>query len=208
MYNINEFCNIITNLRKEHGWTQAVLADKLDISPQSISKWECGVGYPDITFFPVMAELFGVSIDVLFGAKQTTEDKMESNSNYESNNERHYVFEPLGHISVYVGNPCRIEVIDGAQENSTLDIQGDATFLKFISVEKENGSLYLSIKNPNCSDSHWTPYDKEGYTGDNIVRINTGVHDSDVNVTNYLDLALENEPFDGNTYTWVCSPLK
>lgn len=40
------------------------------------------------------------------------------------------------------------------------------------------------------------------------IRINTGVQYSDVSVTNYLDLALENEPFEGNTYVWVCSPLK
>ncbi len=43
MYNVNNFCNIIANLRKERGWTQNMLAEKLDISPQSISKWECGV---------------------------------------------------------------------------------------------------------------------------------------------------------------------
>lgn len=58
MYNINNFCNIIADLRKERGWTQNMLAEKLDISPQSISKWECGVGLPDVTMFPVIAEAY------------------------------------------------------------------------------------------------------------------------------------------------------
>ncbi len=67
MYQLNQFCNIISTLRKERGWTQTALAEKLGIAPQSISKWECGVGYPDVTLFPVIAELFDVPIGVLFG---------------------------------------------------------------------------------------------------------------------------------------------
>lgn len=43
MYQLNKFCNIIFELRKECGWTQTMLAEKLNIAPQSISKWECGV---------------------------------------------------------------------------------------------------------------------------------------------------------------------
>ena len=45
MYHLNKFCNIIFELRKERGWTQGMLAEKLCISPQCISKWECGIGY-------------------------------------------------------------------------------------------------------------------------------------------------------------------
>ncbi|MBO5037592.1 MAG: helix-turn-helix transcriptional regulator [Clostridia bacterium] len=43
MYHLNKFCNIIFDLRKKRGWTQTILAEKLGVSPQSISKWECGV---------------------------------------------------------------------------------------------------------------------------------------------------------------------
>lgn len=56
MYRLNEFCNIIAFLRKEKSMTQTALAEKLGISPQSVSKWECGIGYPDVTLFPVIAE--------------------------------------------------------------------------------------------------------------------------------------------------------
>ncbi len=67
MYNLNQFCNIIASLRKKKGWTQTVFAGKLGISPQSISKWERGVGYPDIALFPVLAELLEVPISVIWG---------------------------------------------------------------------------------------------------------------------------------------------
>ena len=57
MYHLNQFCNIITTLRRKRGWTQTMLADMIGIAPQSVSKWECGVGYPDVTLFPVIADL-------------------------------------------------------------------------------------------------------------------------------------------------------
>ena len=57
--------NIIARLRKKSGMTQAVLAQKLNVSDKTISKWESGYGFPEITQFPILAGLFGVSIDYL-----------------------------------------------------------------------------------------------------------------------------------------------
>ena len=54
-------------LRKERGWTQSMLAKQMNLSAQSVSKWERGTGYPDIELFPVLAEIFDVDICVLFG---------------------------------------------------------------------------------------------------------------------------------------------
>ena len=39
VYHLNQFCNIITALRKERGWTQTNLAEMIGIAPQSVSKW-------------------------------------------------------------------------------------------------------------------------------------------------------------------------
>lgn len=62
--------NIGTNiytLRKEKKITQAQLAEKLGVSEQAISKWENDQCAPDVSLFPVIADLFAVSIDRLFG---------------------------------------------------------------------------------------------------------------------------------------------
>jgi len=62
--------NIGTNiyvLRKEKKITQAQLAEKLGVSEQAISKWENGQCAPDVSLFPIIADLFGVSIDRIFG---------------------------------------------------------------------------------------------------------------------------------------------
>ena len=57
--------NIIAVIRKKHNMTQLDLARQLNVSDKTVSKWEIGQGYPDITVFPKLASLFGVSIDYL-----------------------------------------------------------------------------------------------------------------------------------------------
>ena len=57
--------SLIASLRKAAGLTQAALAEKLNVSDKTVSKWENGLGYPEITLFPDIAALFGVSVDYL-----------------------------------------------------------------------------------------------------------------------------------------------
>ncbi len=55
--------NNITELRKAQKWTQAELAEKLNYSDKSVSKWERGDSIPDLKVLSAMAELFGVTLD-------------------------------------------------------------------------------------------------------------------------------------------------
>lgn len=63
--NIEDIGKRISELRKKSGMTQMALAQMLDVSDRTVSKWETGQGYPDITIFPKLSALFGVSIDYL-----------------------------------------------------------------------------------------------------------------------------------------------
>ena len=65
----------IKQLRYKCGLTQEQLASRLGISAQSVSKWENAVAMPDITLLPMLAEVFGVSIDELFDL--TVEQKLK-----------------------------------------------------------------------------------------------------------------------------------
>ena len=56
----------IRQMRKNSGLTQEQLAGRLGVSAQSISKWENEVSMPDITLLPLIAEIFGITIDELF----------------------------------------------------------------------------------------------------------------------------------------------
>ena len=56
----------IRALRFKAGLTQEQLAEKLGVGPQAVSKWENAAAMPDITALPVLAEVFGVTVDDLF----------------------------------------------------------------------------------------------------------------------------------------------
>lgn len=80
----------IRQLRRERELTQEEVAAHLGISFQSISKWERGDGYPDITMLPSLANYFGVSIDELIGMNKIgRSEKLEDiNSLWAENNKK------------------------------------------------------------------------------------------------------------------------
>lgn len=55
----------IMKLRKQNGWSQEDLAEKMDVSRQSVSKWESAQSIPDIDKLLKLSQLFGVSTDYL-----------------------------------------------------------------------------------------------------------------------------------------------
>lgn len=64
---MNNIGNVIAKLRKSNEMTQEELALKVGVSAQTISKWETGNTMPDILLLPVIADVFDVTIDFLYG---------------------------------------------------------------------------------------------------------------------------------------------
>ena len=60
---------LIAELRKKQGFTQQQLADRLNLSNKTISKWESGSGSPDISNLPLLAKALEVSVDELLNGK-------------------------------------------------------------------------------------------------------------------------------------------
>ncbi len=63
------FARNLHTYRKSRHLTQSQLAEKLNYSDKSISKWECGDVLPDIVTISMIAEFFGITIDQLIGSK-------------------------------------------------------------------------------------------------------------------------------------------
>ena len=57
----------IRELREKNHLTQVQLAQKLNVSDKTISKWETGKGYPDITLLELIAKALNVSLSELLG---------------------------------------------------------------------------------------------------------------------------------------------
>lgn len=68
----------IATLRKEKGWTQKQLAEKLQLSDKAISKWESNKGAPSIEFLPEIAKLFDVTTDYLLKGEEEALDVLKN----------------------------------------------------------------------------------------------------------------------------------
>lgn len=66
------FSEKLIKLRKENKLSQEMLADKLDVSRQSVSKWESGQTYPEMDKLLAMCKIFDVTLDEL-----TTNDEID-----------------------------------------------------------------------------------------------------------------------------------
>ncbi|HWP79619.1 MAG TPA: helix-turn-helix transcriptional regulator [Candidatus Acidoferrum sp.] len=64
---------MISTLRKEHGMTQAGLAEKMSVTDKAVSKWERDLSCPDINSLPKLAEIFSISVDELMQVKESGE---------------------------------------------------------------------------------------------------------------------------------------
>ena len=64
----------LMKLRKEKAWSQEELAEKLNVTRQTISKWELGQTVPDMYNLTKIAEVFGTTVSELYYEKENTED--------------------------------------------------------------------------------------------------------------------------------------
>lgn|SRR5690554_2230771 len=91
---------LIAELRKEKKLTQKNVADALGIQNKTVSKWECGLGCPDLSLWPELTTIFGVDM------KQMMEGEITSNKPDSGNIDkvRFYVCPTCGNILVTTGS--------------------------------------------------------------------------------------------------------
>ena len=71
--NKQAFGAFLAQLRREKGWTQKDLAEKLYVSDKAVSKWERGLSVPDVSLLLPLAELLGVSVTELLEGRRLEE---------------------------------------------------------------------------------------------------------------------------------------
>ena len=140
---------VILHHRKKNSMTQEVLAQKLGVTNQAVSKWESDQACPDIQLLPALADLFKISIDALFGRTPAPEARSEEPLPWK-NDDTLYVAVYQGH-RLLSGVPGQEQVTfcyEGPALNihSTLsvscgDVGGNVTAEDFVSCGNVTGSV-------------------------------------------------------------------
>lgn len=117
----------ITFLRKQKDWSQEELADQLEISRQSVSKWESGASIPELDKIIGMSRIFGVSTDFLLKDEYDTD-----------------VITKDGQEDGDVSSKSGLSEEDAApEEGRTLSLEEANTYLE--TVQKTAGPIALGV---------------------------------------------------------------
>ena len=57
-------------VRREKGYTQREVANRLELSEKTISKWECGKGLPEVVYMEPLSSLLGISVNELLAGER------------------------------------------------------------------------------------------------------------------------------------------
>jgi transcriptional regulator with XRE-family HTH domain len=91
---------LILHLRKEKGLTQKQLAEQMNISDRTISKWERGYGCPDISLLPSLSTLLGVNIEYILDGELSSNEFVGGNMK----KSHYFVCQACNNIVLATGN--------------------------------------------------------------------------------------------------------
>lgn len=144
----------IKKLRREKGITQETLAEFLGVTFQSVSNWERGESYPDITMLPEIAGFFKVSVDEILGLNKADAERKI--------NEYLEIYE----AQVYTDTPFVFRTFQKAVKDFPSDFRLLVRYMVLImwvkspedtaeyeKASKEIHSIYENIQN-NCTDDN------------------------------------------------------
>lgn len=118
---------IIRTLRQERNMTQQQLADKMNISDKTVSKWERGVGCPDISLLSELSDILGVDTQKLLIGDMTPNDFVGGNMK----NTKYFVCPTCHNISLCTGEAdlsccgkkLTVQELKKAEESEKLSVQ-------------------------------------------------------------------------------------
>lgn len=104
-----EFNETLAQLRKEHGYTQEQLAEKLNVSRQAVARWEAGETAPDVYILQKICGIFGVSADDILNGTPPKPAKVE----FAVPPESEPLAEPAAAAAVKTPLPLKVKLIFG-----------------------------------------------------------------------------------------------
>lgn len=144
--NCAESGKTIKMLRTAMGLTQKQLADKMNISDKTVSKWERGLGCPDISLIAELSDILSVSIESILNGNLDSNDFKEVSMK----KNLYYVCPECGNISVCTGGA---EVHCCGRKLMPLEAK-KADDSQALSAEMLDGEWFVTGKSPMTKDDY------------------------------------------------------
>ena len=140
--------SLIAKLRKEKGFTQKDIADKLGICAKTVSKWETGHGFPDISLIAKLSEVFGVDISNLIEGEMP-KNKMEAGNVKKT---KFYVCEKCGNLITSASNA---DIICCGRKLLPLEAKAADETHK-LNIEKIEDDFYITFNHPMRKEHYFS----------------------------------------------------
>lgn len=137
---------LIARLRKEKNLTQKNIADALGVQNKTVSKWECGLGCPDLSLWPGLSDILGVDMNQMMEG-EITANKPDSGN---IDKIRFYVCPSCGNILVSTGSAsifCCGRKLEYILPTDTSDVPG-------IKVEEIDTEYFITFEHPMTKDHY------------------------------------------------------
>lgn len=137
---------VIKTLRKEKGMTQFQLSQMLNVTDRAVSKWERGLGCPDISLLSKISEIFSVDIRSILDGDMEENEKRSGNMK----KTKFYVCPSCGNLITAFENTnisCCGRKLEALEENKSKDDE--------IEIERVDGTeLYISSSHPMTKENY------------------------------------------------------
>ncbi len=141
--------SLISRLRREKGLTQKEVADKLGICAKTVSKWETGHGFPDVSLISELSQIFQVDISKLIEGEMPKIKPEVGNVK----KTKFYVCEKCGNILTSVGNA---EIVCCGRKLSPLQAKESDEEHK-LNIEIIEDDFYITFEHP-MSKEHYISF--------------------------------------------------
>lgn len=140
---------MIKRLREKRNMTQSQLAEKLNVSDKTVSKWETGNGYPDITLVEPIAKSLGISVVELMSGNDVT----NANRSFNMLRTKLYVCPVCGNVIQAAGEAvisCHGLMLPPLEAEPADDEHG-------VSIEPVEDEYYVTVDHP-MSREHYISF--------------------------------------------------
>jgi len=145
----NKVGALLSRLRKEKGMTQQQIADRLNISDKAISKWERGVGCPDVSLLGELSKILEVNIDKILAGDLKP-------NNVEIGNLKRIKFYVCSNCKNVINNTGDAEISCCGRKLSPLVVQ-TADEMHMATIEETEDEYYITF-NHEMSKIHYISF--------------------------------------------------